>query len=104
MDDRLDARQKLAILVKGVETLPPQCRRVFVLRKINGFSHKEIAERLGVSVKSVEKHLTAGALKCADYLRSQGFDPTDFVADGAWKPAAEAHHPDRDASNQARDE
>lgn len=51
------ARQRLDRLVSAVDTLPPKCRQVFVLRKFEELSHAEIAERLGISRNMVEKHL-----------------------------------------------
>ena len=51
------ARQRLDRLVAAVDTLPPKCRTVFVLRKFQELSHAEIAERLGISRNMVEKHL-----------------------------------------------
>lgn len=51
------ARQRLDKLVEAVNTLPPKCRAVFVLRKFEELSHAEIAERLGISRNMVEKHL-----------------------------------------------
>ena len=40
-----------------VEQLPPQCRKVFLMSRFEGMSYKEIAEQLGVSVKTVDTHL-----------------------------------------------
>ena len=50
-------RQRLDRLVDAVNLLPPKCRAVFVLRKFEGMSHAEIAERLDISRNMVEKHL-----------------------------------------------
>ncbi|KAF1687565.1 RNA polymerase subunit sigma-24 [Pseudoxanthomonas broegbernensis] len=45
--------------------LPPRCRQVYVLRRVDGLSHAQIARRCGISVKTVEKHLTkALAILC----------------------------------------
>jgi RNA polymerase sigma-70 factor (ECF subfamily) len=38
--------------------LPPQCQRVFMLSRFEGKSYSQIAEQLGISVKTVETHLS----------------------------------------------
>lgn len=38
--------------------LPERCRLVFVLKRLEGLSQKEIAERLGISIKTVENQIT----------------------------------------------
>lgn len=40
-----------------VETLPPQCRRVFLLSRFEGKKYQDIATELGVSPKTVEVHI-----------------------------------------------
>jgi RNA polymerase sigma-70 factor, ECF subfamily len=46
----------------AISQLPPQCQTVFSLSRFENLSNKEIAVHLGVSVKTVEKHITV-ALK-----------------------------------------
>ena len=41
----------------SIETLPEKCREVFRLSYIEDIPHKEIAERLGISVRTVEAHI-----------------------------------------------
>ncbi len=62
------AREELRLLVKAIERLPTQCRQVYTLRKVYGFSQKEIAARLGITEHTVEKHVSKGVRLCADYL------------------------------------
>ena len=50
-------RERLRLVLKIAESLPPRCREVFVLRKIEGLEQSEIAERLGISLNMVQKHL-----------------------------------------------
>ncbi|HEV7351080.1 RNA polymerase sigma-70 factor [Telluribacter sp.] len=40
-----------------VESLPPQCRKVFLMNRFEGFKYKDIADELGISVKTVEVHM-----------------------------------------------
>jgi RNA polymerase sigma-70 factor (ECF subfamily) len=49
------ARQELQQLEAALRQLPPGCRTVLLLRKIELLSHAEIAERLGISISTVEK-------------------------------------------------
>ena len=49
------ARQELAQLETALAQLPPGCRTVLLLRKIELLSHEEIAVRLGLSRSTVEK-------------------------------------------------
>ncbi len=49
------ARQELRMLQAAIATLPEGCRTVLLLRKVDLLSHKEIAERLGIAVSTVEK-------------------------------------------------
>lgn len=41
-----------------IEKLPEQCRRVYLMSREEDLSNKEIADRLGISVKAVEAHIT----------------------------------------------
>ena len=49
------ARQELQQLEIALGQLPPGCRTVLLLRKIEFLSHAEIAGRLGISISTVEK-------------------------------------------------
>ncbi len=40
-----------------VESLPPQCRKVFLMSRFEGRKYQEIANELGISVKTVEVHI-----------------------------------------------
>jgi DNA-directed RNA polymerase specialized sigma24 family protein len=66
--------------------LPPLCRRVFVLRKVYRLSHDEIAEVLGVSHSTIEKHVAKGLIRCRDYLRDAGLLDAIEPKEGADAP------------------
>jgi RNA polymerase sigma-70 factor (ECF subfamily) len=60
----LQAQLDLKALEAAVIALPPKCRMVFLLSRIEGLSNAEVAQRCGVSVKMVEKHLAKAVLAC----------------------------------------
>ena len=70
-EDQVIAHQQLGIRCDAVADLTPQVRRVYLMRKVYGMSHKEIAERMGITRSTVEKHLTKGMLLCERYVRER---------------------------------
>ena len=68
------ARQELRLLQLALDDLPPRCREVIVMRKIEGLSQNEIAERLGIAVGTVEKQITRGIRALAETLFAQGVE------------------------------
>ncbi len=83
-EDALNRKDRLKIFWQAVDTLPPQCRRVFVMRKVFGFTHKEIAAKLNISTSTVEKHLASGLQKCIRHAqrREDGEDVVYLRAAG----------------------
>ena len=81
-EDTAMGEEKLGLFCQAAASLPQQCRRAFLMRKVHGLSHKEIAEQLGISVSTVEKHVAAGLLRCSTYLRERGYalDEEDIEA------------------------
>jgi RNA polymerase sigma-70 factor (ECF subfamily) len=60
----LDHGQRLEMLQRALAELPRLCRESFLLRKIEGLSHPEIAEHLGISRALVEKHIVNAMKHC----------------------------------------
>lgn len=50
-------RQELRRVEVLIAALPTRCREVFLLRKIQGLSQRDVAESLGLSESTVEKHI-----------------------------------------------
>lgn len=69
---QVSSREEFSLLCDAVRSLPVQCRRAFVLKKVYGHSYKEIAEKLGISEKTVEKHIAKGIVRCKVYLAESG--------------------------------
>ena len=53
-------RQILKRLAEAFDLLPDRCREVVWLRRVDELSQKEVAMRLGISEKTVEKHVAKG--------------------------------------------
>lgn len=67
-DRYLDARDQLRRARAGMDALPSRCREVVRLRKVEGLSTKEAADRLGVGVDTIERQLTMGMRALADFM------------------------------------
>lgn len=67
-DEVTASRQRLRQLVAAVGDLPPQMQRAFTLHKLDGLSHAETAHAMGLSVKSVEKHISAALARLSARL------------------------------------
>lgn len=78
VDDRtrtgLEARAELGRLENAVQTLPIQCRRVFILRRVYDYSVPAKAEEMGLSVSTVGKHLTKALARMARLMADTGED------------------------------
>jgi len=66
-----------------VSELPIQCRRVFVLRKVYGYSQAEIAQELGISVSTVESHIATGMHRVRQWMKRSESQPQPFSKEGA---------------------
>jgi RNA polymerase sigma factor (sigma-70 family) len=82
VDDVVDSRERMRLLARAIAALPPQCAKVFILRKMRGMSQKEIAVRLNISVRTVENHVALGLSRCRAYMRAHG----GTVEEGSGKP------------------
>jgi RNA polymerase sigma factor (sigma-70 family) len=60
--------KEFAQYCEAIRQLPLQCRKVFVLKKIYGYSQKEIAQKLTISESTVEKHIGLGVKRCTYFM------------------------------------
>lgn len=67
-DEMISTSERDAALWRAVDALPPRCREVFLMSKRDGFSNSEIAEELGISVKTVENQMTKAYRQLRDAL------------------------------------
>jgi RNA polymerase sigma-70 factor, ECF subfamily len=62
-----DERNRL--IQEAIDHLPRQCRAAFTLRVFHECSYKEVADRLGISAKTVEKHIARGLRDTNSYIK-----------------------------------
>lgn len=62
-------------IAKGVKTLPNQCQKIFIMSRTDEMKNKEIAEKLNISVKAVEKQITNALKLLRSYLKKNEFMP-----------------------------
>lgn len=57
-DNPMDTSEMEQIIEHVIQLLPPKCKEVFLLSREEEMKNKQIAEILGLSVKTIEKHIT----------------------------------------------
>jgi len=59
-EERLEFRGEILAVADALAQLPPMCRETLILRRMEGLSQKEVAQRLKISEKTVEKYMANG--------------------------------------------
>lgn len=67
--------EEFQLLLQAIQSLPPRCREVVTLRKIYGYSQKEVAAQLGLAENTVEVQAAIGVRKCTEFFRRHGHRP-----------------------------
>ncbi|GFE75462.1 sigma-70 family RNA polymerase sigma factor [Novosphingobium sp. TCA1] len=60
----VEAAQFLDTVLRVLDSLPEQARETFLLRRIEGLAQSDIAERLGISISTVKRHIAAAYAAC----------------------------------------
>lgn len=63
--------ERIRLFNKAVDTLPQQCREIFILNKREGMRQKEIARIKGLSVKTVDNQIVKAVKKIREYIRER---------------------------------
>jgi RNA polymerase sigma factor (sigma-70 family) len=73
-ESRTSGFEDLRRLADAFDQLPPKCRETVWMRRVNDLPQKEVATRLGISQKTVEKHVMKGMklLAAAMFRRGEG--------------------------------
>ena len=69
-DEKKDSAEDLVALAnKALETLPPQCQVIFRLSRFGKLTYQQIADELGLSVKTVENQMGKALRMMRDYAK-----------------------------------
>jgi RNA polymerase sigma factor (sigma-70 family) len=88
-DDRPDAarviedRSELSLLKRAIAELPERRRNVLILSRIEGLPNREIAARLGLTVRTIETDLKQAVEHCADKMKRTSPDKFGFHRSGS---------------------
>jgi RNA polymerase sigma factor (sigma-70 family) len=69
LESQVASKQRFLLFCRATDTLSVEVKRVFLLKKVYGMSQKDIAEYIGLSQSTVEKHVAKGLLQCTLYLQ-----------------------------------
>lgn len=70
----LTNQEKVSLLTDALAQLPATTREIILLHKFDGLSQRQTAEKLGLTEKSVERHVARGVASCTQFFRSKGHD------------------------------
>lgn len=81
-EQSLIEREEIEQLSEAIAKLPAGAQRVLRLHKLNGFSHAEVAEKLGVSKSAVEKHMAVAMTHLRRLLAAEVSNTPRRLKDG----------------------
>ena len=79
LEQQISDRDELRQVAEAIASFPAKCREVFTLRRIEGLSQRQIAERLGISENTVEKHVAKG-IRLLLQISGRGGKGADYLS------------------------
>jgi RNA polymerase sigma factor (sigma-70 family) len=76
LEKNVESKERFIHFCRATDTLSADVKRVFLLKKVYGMRQKDIAELVGLSESTVEKHVAKGLMLCSRYLAELNKDNT----------------------------
>jgi len=70
-EENLISQELYQSICKAVDSLPAKCKLIYKMAREDGLKHKEIAELLGLSEKTVENQISIALKKIAAILKKE---------------------------------
>lgn len=80
LEAEIGARHELRMVDAVLESLPPRCRTIFTLKRIEGLSQKQVALKLGVTETIVENDVRKAVRALQAALRSDHDEEEDTIS------------------------
>ena len=99
-EDQVIDRDELNRLAQAISALPGKVRDVFVLRRVNGLSQRDVAKQLNLSESTVEKHMSRSIYLLMTAISNSGNDTGR--ASRAWEAKLRKDHASKDAKRDGQ--
>ena len=70
-DEEIDTSFRDARIWRAIDDLPEKCREIFLMSKRDGYSNEEIADELGISIKTVKNQMTKAFSRLREALSGE---------------------------------
>ncbi len=71
-EDREQSEKRIEKIRQIIDSLPPKCKKIIQLNKVEGVKYREIAKEMGISVKTVESQMRIAFKKIRDGFKKDG--------------------------------
>lgn len=80
LDKHVESKERFIHFCRATDSLSADVKRVFLLKKVYGMRQKDIADLIGISESTVEKHVAKGLMQCARFLKEASMDDRETMA------------------------
>ncbi|GGW74271.1 RNA polymerase sigma factor [Alteromonas halophila] len=80
LDKHVESKERFIHFCRATDSLSADVKRVFLLKKVYGMKQKDIADLIGISESTVEKHVAKGLLHCSRFLKEASQNSSREIA------------------------
>lgn len=80
LESQVASKERFLHFCRATDTLSVEVKRVFLLKKVYAMSQRDIANYIGISESTVEKHVAKGLWQCTLYLQQLSNSDAEHIA------------------------